>query len=44
MFNYGNAFGGGYGTWGWVFNLIIVIVVLEFLSSVTSWGAGSGCY
>ncbi len=37
MFNFGGCTGGmglGTGSWNWIINLIIVIVVLEFLVNI----------
>ena len=51
MFNFGGCNNGcGWGNFNWIINLIIVIVVLEFLVNIFccdggwgGWGTNCGC-
>lgn len=43
MFNIGGFNGLGDSSWSWIINLIIVIVVLEFLVNILSCNNGCSC-
>lgn len=46
MFNFGGCNGGfgmGSGSWNWIINLIIVIVVLEFLVNILCCDNNQAC-